>query len=124
MGQRITIGLTQEQLAEAMCVPKSTISAYENNKVDIKSSVVDELSKHLLTSPNYLHGYKEEQEQDPYVVSAAAIFGRLRMRRLRYCCSARYSWLGRWGCNRNVSVIRIVILMIIYKLCNMHKIER
>ena len=43
-----------------MCVPKSTISAYENDKVDIKSSVVYELSKHLLTSPNYLHGYKEE----------------------------------------------------------------
>ena len=72
--QRIRIGLTQEQLAEAMCVPKSTISAYENDKVDIKSSVVDELSKHLFTSPNYLHGYKEEQEHDSYVVSAAAIF--------------------------------------------------
>ena len=41
--QRIRIGLTQEQLAEAMCVPKSTISAYENDKVDIKSSVVYEL---------------------------------------------------------------------------------
>ena len=61
--QRIRIGLTQEQLAEAMCVPKSTISAYENDKVDIKSGVVDGLSKHLLTSPNYLHGYKEEQFQ-------------------------------------------------------------
>ena len=47
--QRIRIGLTQEQLAEAMCVPKSTISAYENDKVDIKSSVVIELSKHLFT---------------------------------------------------------------------------
>ena len=34
--QRIRVGYTQEQLAEIMCVPKSTISAYENDKVDIK----------------------------------------------------------------------------------------
>lgn len=38
--QRIRVGYTQEQLAEAMCVPKSTISAYENDKVDIKGSVI------------------------------------------------------------------------------------
>ena len=81
--QRIRIGLTQEQLAEAMCVPKSTISAYENDKVDIKSSVVDELSKNLLTSPNYLHGYKEEQEQDPYIVSAAAVFRSIKDEKIK-----------------------------------------
>ncbi len=34
--QRIKMEYTQEQLAEEMCVPKSTISAYENDKVDIK----------------------------------------------------------------------------------------
>ena len=34
--QRMKMGYTQEQLAEIMCVPKSTISAYENDKVDIK----------------------------------------------------------------------------------------
>ena len=35
--QRIRLGMTQEELAEEMCVPKSTISAYENDRVDIKS---------------------------------------------------------------------------------------
>ena len=30
--QRIRCGMTQEELAEAMCIPKSTISAYENDK--------------------------------------------------------------------------------------------
>ena len=60
--QRIRIGLTQEQLAEAMCVPKSTISAYENDKVDIKSSVIVELSKVLETDANYLLGIEAPEE--------------------------------------------------------------
>ena len=58
--KRLNMCMTQEQLAEAMCVPKSTISAYENDKVDIKSSVILELSRVLITSPNYLLGYNEE----------------------------------------------------------------
>ena len=70
--QRIRTGLTQEQLAEAMCVPKSTISAYENDKVDIKGSVIAELARHLATKPDYLLGF--ETEEDPYVITAAAIF--------------------------------------------------
>lgn len=71
LGQRIRVGYTQEQLAEIMCVPKSTISAYENDKVDIKSSVIAELSRHLATKPDYLLGF--ETEEDPYVITAAAI---------------------------------------------------
>lgn len=55
--QRIKMGYTQEQLAELMCVPKSTISAYENDKVDIKGSVIIELSNNLKTTPDYLLGY-------------------------------------------------------------------
>ncbi|MBO6298018.1 MAG: helix-turn-helix transcriptional regulator [Lachnospiraceae bacterium] len=42
-----------------MRVPKSTISAYENDRVDIKSSVIVELSKLLETNPNYLLGAVE-----------------------------------------------------------------
>ena len=100
MGQRIKaqgirVGYTQEQLTEAMCVPKSTISAYENDKVDIKSSVVDELSKHLLTSPNYLHGYKEEQ--DPYAVSAAAIFRSIRDEKIKVLLLGQIQLAGKMG---------------------------
>ena len=69
--QRIRVGYTQEQLAEIMCVPKSTISAYENDTVDIKSSVIVELSRHLATKPDYLLGFATEE--DPYVVAAGAI---------------------------------------------------
>ena len=32
---RIRKGYTQEELAEVMHIPKSTLSAYENDKVDI-----------------------------------------------------------------------------------------
>ncbi len=57
--QRKRMHMTQEQVAELMCIPKSTISAYENDKVDIKSSVIIELSHVLNTSPNYLLGMEE-----------------------------------------------------------------
>ena len=57
--QRIRMGWTQEELAEKMCVPKSTISAYENDRVDIKSSVIVELSELLETTPNHLLGTGE-----------------------------------------------------------------
>ena len=58
--QRIKMGYTQEQLAEIMCVPKSTISAYENDKVDIKGSVIKELSGILHTTPDYLLGCMDD----------------------------------------------------------------
>ena len=51
--------MTQEELADIMCIPKSTISAYENDKVDIKSSVIVELSEVLETTPNYLLGFMD-----------------------------------------------------------------
>ena len=42
-----------------MCIPKSTISAYENDRVDIKSSVILNLSELLETTPNLLLGVGE-----------------------------------------------------------------
>ena len=60
--QRIRCEMTQEELAEVMCIPKSTISAYENDKVDIKSSVIVELAKALETDANYLLGMENPEE--------------------------------------------------------------
>ena len=34
--RRIELGMTQEELADALYIKKSTISYYENNKIDIK----------------------------------------------------------------------------------------
>lgn len=66
---RIRKGYTQEELAEVMHVPKSTLSAYENDKVDIKGSVLVELSGHLDNTPNYLVGV-EENSDDSFILKA------------------------------------------------------
>lgn len=52
--QRIKMGMTQEQLAEIMCTTKAAISQYENNKVDIKGSVIVEIARILGTTAGYL----------------------------------------------------------------------
>lgn len=44
---RKRIGMTQEELAELMCVTPVQISHYENDKNDIKVSVLKELAGHL-----------------------------------------------------------------------------
>ena len=59
IGQRIkecrkNKGMTQEALAEKMLTDKSTISLYENDKIDMKSSVIMELAKALGCSGGYL----------------------------------------------------------------------
>ena len=58
---RIVRGMTQEDLAEKMFMRKSTISAYENDLIDIKSSVIVELAKALNTLPGYFFpGYEDK----------------------------------------------------------------
>lgn len=59
MGMRIrarrkTLGYTQQYLAEILWVKEETISNYENDKVDIKGSVVCKLAEVLETTPDYL----------------------------------------------------------------------
>lgn len=80
--QRIRCGMTQEELAEAMCIPKSTISAYENDKVDIKSSVIVELSKVLETDANYLLGI-EAPEEDAFVYEAMELLKQIRDEKIK-----------------------------------------
>ena len=58
--QRVRMGMTQENLAEKMCVPKTTISGYETDRNEPKGSVVVELARHLNTTPNYLLGFEED----------------------------------------------------------------
>ena len=59
IGQRIrecrkNKGMTQEALAEKMLTDKSTISLYENDKIDIKSSIIVELARTLGCTGGYL----------------------------------------------------------------------
>ena len=75
---RVLLQMTQEDLAEIMCVPKSTISAYENDKVDIKGSVIIELAWHLNTSPNYLLGYEDPPaEEDALTIVVSSIIKKI-----------------------------------------------
>ena len=80
--QRKKMRMTQEELAEIMCVPKSTVSAYENDKVDIKGSVLIELSNMLYTTPNYLLGYGDKpgvgDEAEAMNDVVSSIFNRIK----------------------------------------------
>ena len=44
---RVKVGMTQEELAEALITKKSTVSAYENDKIDIKISILKQIAKVL-----------------------------------------------------------------------------
>ena len=51
---RLKIEMTQEELAVRLCTTKPLISQYENNKVDIKGSIILELAVILETTAGYL----------------------------------------------------------------------
>ncbi len=60
--QRIRLGMTQEELAEALYVEKSTISYYENDKKEMRASGLAEMARVLQTTPNYLLGYTNSDD--------------------------------------------------------------
>ena len=67
--------MTQEELAEVTYIPKPTISNYENDRIDIKSSVIAELANALQTDPNYLIlGEKATKADDGFMNEAAELF--------------------------------------------------
>lgn len=73
MGTRIremrkAAGMSQEQLAELLCTKKATISAYENDRIDIKSSIVLEIAKALGCTGSYLLEGKQESDVDARII--------------------------------------------------------
>ncbi len=77
---RVRMGMTQEQLAEAIYTKKATISAYENDRIDMKSSVVIELAKVLECSVSFLmEGNKMKQEYDELLY----VFGKIKSQQIR-----------------------------------------
>ena len=76
--QRIRLGMTQEELAEATFIPKPTISNYENDRIDIKSSVIAELANALETDPNYLiMGEKAPESDNRFMDEAADLLSKI-----------------------------------------------
>ena len=73
---RLAAGMSQEQLAEALCTKKCTISAYETDKIDIKSSILKELAAVLHCSASYLLEGNKETEVDARVVTVLKEIGK------------------------------------------------
>ena len=70
IGQRIKecrkkLGMTQQDLADALYIPKTTVSSYERDVVDMKMGIIKELAKVLHTTVGYLiDGEKMELDAD------------------------------------------------------------
>ena len=62
--QRCMLGMTQEELGEVLCIPKATISAYENDNIDFKASRLADLARALCTTPNYLLGFDDGEKDE------------------------------------------------------------
>ncbi|MDO5519821.1 MAG: helix-turn-helix transcriptional regulator [bacterium] len=66
--QRKKMGMTQEELAAKLLTKKGTISAYENDRIDMKCSVVKEIAKALKCSTLYLlEGENIESQGDEFI---------------------------------------------------------
>lgn len=61
--------LSQEQLAEAIYTKKATISAYENDRIDIKSSILLDIARVLGCTGSYLLEGRGETEIDMRVIA-------------------------------------------------------
>lgn len=72
------MGLTQDQLAEITLIPKPTLSSYENDRVDIKSSVIAELAKALGTDPNYLIQGETEESPSTLVNEMCSLINKIK----------------------------------------------
>ena len=66
---RLVAGMSQQELADKLYTKKCTISAYETNKIDIKSSILRELAAVLHCSASYLLEENKETEVDARLVT-------------------------------------------------------
>ena len=79
---RVKMGMTQEKLAIRMCTKKSTISAYELDKIDIKVGILRELAPVIGTTVAYLAD-GEESGIDPEVMQIAMLLEGMKNEELR-----------------------------------------
>lgn len=79
---RLKKGLTQEALAEILITKKNTISDYENDKIDMKVSVLKEIARVLDTTVSYLAGEADE-EPDDEVIQMAMVLMQIKNKELR-----------------------------------------
>ena len=90
---RVKMGMTQDELAEALLTKKSTISAYENDKIDIKISILKQIAALLGTTIAYLaDGEKTEIGED--VMQVALLLQGMQNEELRKVAMAQVKLLA------------------------------
>ena len=89
---RLKKGMTQEALAEILFTKKSTISEYENDKIDLKFSVLKEIAKALDTSISYLSGEQDEDIND--VMQMTIALQQIKSKELRRAAIAQVKVLA------------------------------
>lgn len=89
---RLRKGMTQEALAEVLFTKKSTISEYENDKIDLKFSVLKEIAKALDTSISYLSGEQDEDIDD--VMQMTIALQQIKSKELRKAAIAQVKILA------------------------------
>ena len=89
---RLKKGMTQEALAEILFTKKSTISEYENDKIDLKYSVLKEIAKALDTSISYLSGEQDEDIDD--VMQMTIALQQIKSKELRKAAIAQVKILA------------------------------
>ena len=67
---RNKLGMTQQELADILYIPKTTVSSYERDVVDMKMGTIKELAKALHTTAGFLID-GEAAEFDEDVLSVA-----------------------------------------------------
>ena len=58
---RLALGMTQEELADVLQMKKITLSAYENDRIDLKVSILKEIAVGLGTTVAYLIDGEENE---------------------------------------------------------------
>ena len=89
---RVKMGMTQETLADILYAKKSTISEYENDKIDLKFSVLKEIAKALDTSISYLSGEQDEDIDD--VMQMTIALQQIKSKELRKAAIAQVKILA------------------------------
>lgn len=79
---RLALGMTQEEMADVLQMKKVTLSAYENDRIDIKVSILKEMAVGLGTTVAYLID-GEESEFSLEVMQAARLLQGIENEQLR-----------------------------------------
>lgn len=92
--RRKELGMSQEELAEKLYTSKQMISAYENDKTEIKVSVLRELVAVLDTTTSYLVDGVIEVKHTTEVQELLDVFSRLDNDQVRAIALQQMKLLG------------------------------